>query len=532
MAGERDLQILGPGDVFDRRYRIVRELGRGGFSVVYLAEHLEIGHRVAVKLLRADRSDARFVREAQVLSQLRSAHTVRMLDFGRTSTGQPFIVCDYVEGTPLDERGRGPMHADRVLKIVAQALEALAEAHELGIVHRDLKPSNLFLTTQGDVRVLDFGIAKLLPEAHRGSVTLTNPGIAIGTVAYMAPEQLAGAPIVPATDVFSLGLVAWELLFGERANDSRDALRAAARQFGRRYDFGGAPLGGDLVDLLNTFVAQNVELRPKNGGEALAQLRERWRQGDQRAPLRTPTPPSTRDPVLTSTTVVDAPQAGEPVFCAWDSGFCWAIGHRVNWAADQQAPVEIRLPPNTQVSALAAWGVGFGYVGTIDGHVIQVGGGDLQRYDVGSRVTALSAAKPSVLAATEAGEVFRIAPGKAPQRVTTVSEPVTTIASSRQQETIAIGAGRTVFLRESRSGTLRSVRQIDEEVVSIIFSPDDYLVAILTVSQIVVASALTLDSMVRFRNNRGRIVAIRFTADGQLQTAVLQGDQLQIAAVD
>jgi serine/threonine protein kinase len=220
---EDDGKRLAPGDVVAGRYRVEGVLGEGGFGAVYRATQLNLDRPVALKMLLPEalgneEAFARFRREAELAQRLQHPNTVRLYDFGETDDGLPFIAWELLLGRPLDallrdERVLGPA---RVARIAAQILKALMEAHALGIVHRDIKPSNVFLCEfSGErefVKVLDFGIAK----NTRGKA-ITMVGSILGTPSYMAPEQLKGAEVSPASDVYALGLLMAEALSGQSA---------------------------------------------------------------------------------------------------------------------------------------------------------------------------------------------------------------------------------------------------------------------------------------------------------------------------
>jgi len=210
-----------PGDVVAGRYRVEALLGRGGFGVVYQAVQLNMGRGVALKVLLAEalahvEGFARFRHEAELAQRLSHPNTVRLYDFGETEAGLPFTAWELLRGRPLDAtlRAERTLSPPRVARIGAQVLKSLMEAHEIGIVHRDVKPSNLFLcefTGETDfVKVLDFGIAKSLSNGPG----LTRDGAILGTPSYMAPEQVAGEEVTPATDLYALGLVMAEALAG------------------------------------------------------------------------------------------------------------------------------------------------------------------------------------------------------------------------------------------------------------------------------------------------------------------------------
>jgi serine/threonine protein kinase len=216
------------GKLINDRYRIQAKLAAGGFGSIYRALGVINNRKVAIKVMHRELSSdpqlaARFRREAVTLCSLRDAHTVTMYEFDQTPDGQLFIVMELLEGRNLLEqfRASGPLPWRRMLAIARAVCSALAEAHALGIVHRDLKPANIFLEERrggGDsVKVLDFGIAKIMhgSDIDDGS-ELTFTGQAVGTLEYMAPEQLVGGKCDGRTDLYTLGVVAYEMIVGRR----------------------------------------------------------------------------------------------------------------------------------------------------------------------------------------------------------------------------------------------------------------------------------------------------------------------------
>ena len=215
---------LDPGTVL-ARYRIVSLLGAGGMGEVYRAHDPRLGRDVAIKVLPESFSAdpdrlRRFEHEARAAAALNHPHIVVVYDVG-TSDGAPYIVSELLEGATLRERlASGPLrNAVDVARAIARGLAA---AHAKGIVHRDLKPENVFLTADGGVKILDFGLAKLVAEgtdAGEAATKLaeTQPGVALGTLGYMAPEQLRGQPVDHRVDVFALGALLYETLSGRRA---------------------------------------------------------------------------------------------------------------------------------------------------------------------------------------------------------------------------------------------------------------------------------------------------------------------------
>lgn len=212
------------GRVVAERYRIVSKLGQGGMGTVYLAEHVRMGRRCAIKvmnpvLLHDPDAVNRFTREASNASRINHPHIAAIYDFGETSDEIVYLAMEFVEGESLAallERKRG-LRDQRAMVIGFQVADALSAAHELGIVHRDLKPDNVMVCeSKGKpvVKVVDFGIAK---ATQGGSQTVTRTGFVVGTPAYMSPEQILGDPLDGRSDLYSLGCILYEMLTGERA---------------------------------------------------------------------------------------------------------------------------------------------------------------------------------------------------------------------------------------------------------------------------------------------------------------------------
>lgn len=216
-----------PGDRL-AHFRIVRKLGRGGMGVVYLAQDLKLRREVALKLLLAGEhlNDDRlriFEREARAAAALNHANVVTIYEFGEWEN-RPFIATELVAGETLAQViGRGPLSQADSARVGAQILAALAAAHEAGIVHRDLKPANVMLRPDGAVKVLDFGLARLMKD-----VTLSAGIGAMGTPGYAAPEQWGGKPADSRSDIYAFGCVLYEMLSGTRAMPQRPALKSRA----------------------------------------------------------------------------------------------------------------------------------------------------------------------------------------------------------------------------------------------------------------------------------------------------------------
>jgi serine/threonine-protein kinase len=223
---ESPAHLLRTGEVLAGKYRIEGVLGAGGMATVYSAWHEELEQRVALKMLHAahgaDHTTVkRFIREARNVGRIKSEHVAHIMDVGRHTSGQAFMVMEYLEGSDLAValRQHGPLPIEDVADHLVQACHALAVAHGMGIVHRDLKPANLFLTKRIDgtscVKVLDFGIATAFYEPPQLN-ELTSTTNVIGSPKYMSPEQLANAKDVdPRADIWSLGVIAFRLLTGQ-----------------------------------------------------------------------------------------------------------------------------------------------------------------------------------------------------------------------------------------------------------------------------------------------------------------------------
>jgi len=211
------------GQTLENRYRINHSIGEGGMGIVYEAEHIEIEKKVAVKVLREDLSNQtelveRFKQEAKSASRIGHPNIVNVTDFGRTPDGGAFFVMEYLEGEDLSSllERQGTLTADESVKIISQVCKALEAAHAQGIIHRDIKPENIFLARVGGervIKILDFGIAKMSGFSESGK-KLTRPGVVFGTPEYMSPEQAQGKNPDHRTDLYSVGIILWEMLAG------------------------------------------------------------------------------------------------------------------------------------------------------------------------------------------------------------------------------------------------------------------------------------------------------------------------------
>ena len=271
----RDALSYQTGDVVAGRYEIRAPLGRGGFGAVYAAEHLGTGQQVAIKMLSVDPDASsddvvrRFHREARVTARLTAQHTVRVFDVGRADDGPLFLVMELLRGVSLErvlrevESKGGLMSEAQALDVAIPTLKSLAEAHKAGLVHRDLKPANIMLARVGDdetvVKVLDFGIAHVAD-----STKLTAQGKALGTPAYMSPEQVRGKTVDGRADLYSLGILLFRCVTGRLPFDNSDPFALAFMHINEPVPDprASAPeLSEGFVDSLRRALAKNPAAR-------------------------------------------------------------------------------------------------------------------------------------------------------------------------------------------------------------------------------------------------------------------------------
>jgi tRNA A-37 threonylcarbamoyl transferase component Bud32 len=297
----KTIQDLKTGDVLVGKYRLLDQLGRGGFSAVFRAEQLGMGRKVAIKVMfppsyhqgsSHDSEDqllaqlvGRFQQEARVISRLRHPATISVYDHGSTDDGLFFMVLEYVDGSSLRamREREFPLSPERVVRILRQLLEALREAHQLGVVHRDIKPDNIMVFDHLDerdlVKLLDFGIARVFEPGDVTVMDLTQAGMLVGTPRYMAPELIQNNAPGPPVDIYALGLVAYEMVTGKLAVEGTTSLELIARQISaepiRLPDAIDVPVG--LRRVIDKMIAKNLDDRFSTAQEVLEALAN-WQQ--------------------------------------------------------------------------------------------------------------------------------------------------------------------------------------------------------------------------------------------------------------
>ena len=325
-------------------YRILSHVGAGGMGTVYLAEDTKLQRRVALKFLATDLArsrdaSARLVREARAASALDHPHIGTIYEIGEADD-QPFIAMAYYEGETLATRlARGPLPIAEVARLVAQVADALDTAHRAGIVHRDLKPSNLMLTAAGHVKVLDFGIAMFSSTETETMVRLTSEGTAVGTAAYMSPEQAAGEDVDARSNLWSLGVVVREMLTGRLPFERSNAL-AVIHAVHTATPPPLRSLRPDVALELEEIVSRTMVREPQHRSITAAEIRDlaascvaRLTSGTSPiAPVR----PSSRRRLVAVGAVI--------LLCAGSATAWWV--HRtakVRWAREQALPAIIKL---------------------------------------------------------------------------------------------------------------------------------------------------------------------------------------------
>lgn len=289
------MQLPNLGEVIANKYRIEEVLGEGGFGCVYRGLTLASGRAVAIKVLKPSSAEGyalgraqRFMREMRAVAQLQSPYTLTLFDCGQTDDGLLFMVTEFIDGDDLNHllATKGRLTERETAHLVMQILLSLAEAHRAGILHRDIKPSNIRIFEYGPdplrAKLLDFGLARSLLQDE---VRLTGTGNVIGTPRYMSPEQLVGEELTPASDIYSLGLVARECVLGRT-----DVTSAASREIGELD-----PVSPAFRDLVNAMLEFENSDRPADAHEVYERFRARLPELDAPEQPPAPKPRKTRE---------------------------------------------------------------------------------------------------------------------------------------------------------------------------------------------------------------------------------------------
>lgn len=265
-------------------YRLLAQLGRGGMGYVYRAEHVHLGREVALKLLRSDyakRKDAvaRFFQEARTVNRVRHRNIVDVTDLVELEDGTTFIIMELLTGVSLSDWARQPLEVPRVLSVLAQICDGLAAAHSVHVVHRDLKPDNVIITRDDEgleqVKLLDFGVAKLIHREDDDVAVETAAGSVVGTPAYMSPEQAGGLAIDGRSDIYSLGAIMYELFCGQPMFRGRSFGEFVRKHLTEQPPPPRAtPRGSRLDPRLEAIILRAIQKDPDRRYQSILELRD------------------------------------------------------------------------------------------------------------------------------------------------------------------------------------------------------------------------------------------------------------------
>src|SRR5437899_2277793 len=314
------------------RYEIRSKIGEGGMGEVYLAQDTQLDRLVAIKILsteiaRDQQRLYRFLQEARAASKLKSANVVHIYEIGEVEEHH-LIAMEHVEGEPLSKKiGGRPMEVPEIIRTGIQIARALDEAHSKGVIHRDIKPQNIIVTSNAEVKVLDFGLAKLsslptqtadlTPNSELATKVKTNPGVVMGTINYMSPEQSMGRDVDHRTDLFSLGVVLYEMATGRvpfsgaSLTETIDRIAHAQPEAIARFNYN---LPAELEVIIKKALRKNRDERYQSARDLLVDLRDLERELEFASRMEHSVAPSTSDstPPTNSGQATEILTSGQP----------------------------------------------------------------------------------------------------------------------------------------------------------------------------------------------------------------------------
>jgi serine/threonine-protein kinase len=270
---------LGPGDRVGS-FVLMEPLGSGGMGEVFLAQHESLGRQVAIKVLHGEhrhnaRMHERFAREARIAGRVVHENVVAVTELHALADGRPYMVMEYVDGDDLSVYGERGLSLVQFISLATQIADALGAAHRAGVVHRDLKPANIMVTDDGRIKLCDFGVARM---AHGEDDRLTQTGQVLATPSYMSPEQATGEPVDERSDLYSLGVILWELAVGARPFEGRSfgewVLLHATREPLPPSQAERTMLRGDIPEALDAAILRCLAKRPEDRFVSAAELRD------------------------------------------------------------------------------------------------------------------------------------------------------------------------------------------------------------------------------------------------------------------
>ncbi len=308
--------VPGPGLIFGDRYRLVRQIAVGGMGEVWVAQDTSLSRDVAIKVLKAEFAGntdflARLRTEARNAASLSNSGIAQLYDYGEKD-GIGYLVMELIIGEPMsDLLERSPvLPLDRTLDILAQAARALHSAHVAGVVHRDVKPGNILLERSGEVKITDFGVSLAADQAP-----MTATGMVMGTAQYLSPEQAVGKPATPSSDIYALGVIAYEALVGHRPFTGKTAVDIAVAHVNEPVPALSSSVPPDVAALVTRMLAKDPSDRPRSGAQLAVMLDEiaaRYRANPWLGSVGAPSGPQRAVSTPAHNTPVQSPAPAQP----------------------------------------------------------------------------------------------------------------------------------------------------------------------------------------------------------------------------